>query len=166
MFWLWRCTSYLVTTVFVQQPLAEQAGLLNMAIKLGAFFVNIKAYWLHSILSDSSTTSHVYFWWEYRSVQCSAVQYSAVQFSAVQCSTVQCSTVQASSFPKPPLLQESRLSGSGSPKPVDLVEWKLGAEQIFFHFTNDCTLVLYAPLIQTGSVLMLIPFSTMLGLTL
>ena len=34
------------------------------------------------------------------------------------------------------------------------------------HFTHDCTLVLYTQLIQTGSVLMLLPFSTELGFTL
>ena len=34
------------------------------------------------------------------------------------------------------------------------------------HFTHDCTLVLYSQLIQTGSVLLLLQFSTVLGFTL
>ena len=46
------------------------------------------------------------------------------------------------------------------------VEWKLGAAQVTSHFTHDCTLVLYAQLIQTGSLLLLFPFSIVLGFTL
>ena len=34
------------------------------------------------------------------------------------------------------------------------------------HFTHDCIIVLSAQLIQTGSVLVLLPFSTVLGFTL
>ena len=33
------------------------------------------------------------------------------------------------SFTKPPLLQESRLTGGGSPNLVDLVEWKVHVER-------------------------------------
>ena len=34
------------------------------------------------------------------------------------------------------------------------------------HFTHDCTLVLYKQLIHTGSVLLLLPFSSVLGFPL
>ena len=37
---------------------------------------------------------------------------------------------------------------------------------ISVHFTHDCTLVLNAQLIQTGSVLLLLPLFTVLGFTL
>ena len=35
---------------------------------------------------------------------------------------------QTHTFTKPPLLQESRLTGGGSPKLVGLVEWKVPVE--------------------------------------
>ena len=46
------------------------------------------------------------------------------------------------------------------------VEWKVIAAQFFIHFTHDCTLVLFVQLIKTGSVLTLLPLSTVLGFTL
>ena len=75
-------------------------------------------------------------------------------------------------FTKPPLLQESSLTGGGSPNLLDLVEWKSPESgkwelQIFsIYFTHDCTLVFYSQLIQTCSVLLLLPFSTVLGFPL
>ena len=59
-------------------------------------------------------------------------------------------------FTKPPLLQESRLTGGGSPNLVVLVEWKvpverfMGAANISIDFAHDCTLVLYKQLMETG----------------
>ena len=73
---------------------------------------------------------------------------------------------------KPSLLQESRLTGGGSPNLVDLIEWKslssrsCELQKMSIHFTHDCTLVQYAQMIQTGSVLLLLPFSSVLGFTL
>ena len=46
------------------------------------------------------------------------------------------------------------------------LEWKPEAEKMSIHFTHDCKLVLYSQLIQTGSMLLLHPFSTVLGFTL
>ena len=37
---------------------------------------------------------------------------------------------------------------------------------VSIHFTHDCTLVLSAKLIQTGSVLLLLPLSSVLGFSL
>ena len=67
-------------------------------------------------------------------------------------------------FTKPPLLQESRLTSGNSPNLVDLVErkvpveWRIGAANSFHSFKQNCTLVLYKQLIQTGSVLLLLHF--------
>ena len=38
-------------------------------------------------------------------------------------------TLEVGAFTKPPLLQESRLTGGGSPNLVVLVEWKVSASQ-------------------------------------
>ena len=70
---------------------------------------------------------------------------------------------------KPCLLQESRLIDGGSPNLVDLVECKVPVEWILElqqNFIHDCTLVLHARLIHTGSVMLLLPFSYMPGFTL
>ena len=67
-------------------------------------------------------------------------------------------------FTKPPLLQESSLTDGGSPNLLDLVEEGPCREEN--SFTHDCTLVLFKQLIQTGSVLLLLPFSSVLGFTL
>ena len=42
--------------------------------------------------------------------------------------------------------------------------WEL--KTIYNRFTHDCTIVLYAQLIQTGSALLLLPCSPVLGFTL
>ena len=66
------------------------------------------------------------------------------------------------SFTEPPLLQESRLTSSGSPNLVGLVEWKFlwsgkwELQRVSIHFIHDCTIALYKQLIQTGSVLLLL----------
>ena len=48
------------------------------------------------------------------------------------------------------------------------VEWKLkiAFKKITIHFTHDCTIVVYAQLIQTGFVLLLLQLSTVLCFTL
>ena len=46
------------------------------------------------------------------------------------------------------------------------VELKMGAENVSIHFTHDCKVVLYKQLIQTCSVLLLLPLSFMLGFPL
>ena len=57
---------------------------------------------------------------------------------------------------KPPLLQRSRLAGSGSPNLVGLVERKSMKRDLWellivpIDFIHNCTLVLYKQLIQTG----------------
>ena len=38
-------------------------------------------------------------------------------------------TLEVGAFTKPPLLQESRLTGGGSPNLVGLVEWKIPVER-------------------------------------
>ena len=63
---------------------------------------------------------------------------------------------------------DSRLNSGGPPNLGDLVkrkvpvERKMGAAN-FHSFTHDCTLVLYKQLIQTGSVLLLLLLSSVLG---
>ena len=75
----------------------------------------------------------------------------------------------ANPFTKPSLVQESWLTSRGSPTLVDLIEWKSlksghwEQQKVFFYY---CTLVLYMQLIQTGSMLLLLPFYTVLGFTL
>ena len=66
-------------------------------------------------------------------------------------------------FTKPPLLQESRLNGGGSPNLVDLVERKVPVKReiVAINFAN-VHLVLYKQLIQTGSVLLLLILSSVL----
>ena len=60
-----------------------------------------------------------------------------------------------------------QLSLSGVPCIVEIpVEFNLGAAKKSIHFTHGCPLELYTQLIQTGSVLLLLPISTMLGFTL
>ena len=74
-------------------------------------------------------------------------------------------------FTTPPLLKESRLTVGGSPNLVDLVERmvpverKIRAKIISIHSTLESTLVLELQLIQTGSVLMLLPLFSVLDLT-
>ena len=46
------------------------------------------------------------------------------------------------------------------------VEWKLGAATNLIHFTHDCTVVWFEQLIQTASVILLLPFSSVLGFTI
>ena len=62
--------------------------------------------------------------------------------------------------------QDSRLTGGGSPNLVDLVQWKMGAAKRSIYFTYDCTLLLYEQLIHTGSVLLLLLHSSVLGFPL
>ena len=65
-----------------------------------------------------------------------------------------------------------KLTGEGSPKLVGIVvcrtlnvgKWELQA--IFFISTNVCTLALYKQLFLTGSVLLLLSLSTVLGFPL
>ena len=67
------------------------------------------------------------------------------------------------------LAHQSRLSHSSGPHRVEIPEeWTLGAAKSFFFidFPHGCTLVLYMQLIQTGSMLLLLPFHTVLGITL
>jgi hypothetical protein len=59
--------------------------------------------------------------------------------------------------------QDSRLTGGGSPNLVDLVQWKMGAAKRSIYFTYDCTHLLYEQLIHTGSVLLLLLHSSVLG---
>ena len=52
--------------------------------------------------------------------------------------TQPCCVNQGARFTKPPLLQESRLTGGGSPNLVVLVEWKVPVERFmgaanYFH---------------------------------
>ena len=75
-------------------------------------------------------------------------------------------------FTKPPLIQESRLTGGNFPDLEDLVERKvpvdreMGAANSLNSFIHDCTLVLCMQLIQTGSLLLMLPLSSVLGFLL
>ena len=75
-------------------------------------------------------------------------------------------------FTKPPLLQESRLTGGGSPNWVDLVERKVpverkkGATNSFHSFYPWLYTCIVQAADQTGSVLLLLLFSSVLGFPL
>ena len=74
--------------------------------------------------------------------------------------------MEYSSFTKPLLLTSgfSNLANLVVGRSLKSGKWEL--QIVSIHFTHDCTFVLYKQLIKTGSELLLLPLSSVLGFPL